>query len=71
MAYTRSITLIMELHKDQKHHPTPNKAKIKGACEYMDAKGIPYSKRDVFDYFDVKERTGYRMLEGRELRRKY
>ncbi|KAL9116843.1 MAG: hypothetical protein Q9187_006628 [Circinaria calcarea] len=37
----------------------------------MEAKGIPYAKRDIFEYFGVSERSGYRMLKGRESRRKH
>jgi len=30
---------------DPKHHDTPVKAKVKDAVKFMEAKGIPFSKR--------------------------
>ncbi|CAG9950916.1 unnamed protein product [Clonostachys rosea f. rosea IK726] len=45
-----------------KHHDTPKKARLKGAAEFLEAKKIPYFKTDLFNYFEVPARTGYRIL---------
>ncbi|KAL2047773.1 hypothetical protein ABVK25_011385 [Lepraria finkii] len=46
-----------------KTYDTPQKAKIQGAEQYMRAKGIPHNPRDIFDFFDVEERPGYKFIE--------
>jgi hypothetical protein len=44
------------------HHCTPQKAKIQGTIEYLQAKGITGQKEAVFRHFGVPARTGYRLL---------
>ena len=54
------------------YHKTPVKAKVKGAVEFLEAKGlldgVILSHNDVFSHFGVSRRTGYRFLTGRERR---
>lgn len=46
---------------------TPKKARIQGACDFLDAKGIPYYKNDVFRFHNASKTAGYRALrEPRE-----
>jgi hypothetical protein len=47
---------------DPKHHDTPKKAKIQGAIEFMEAKGIPFFKEDVFRHFGVSHNRGWQIL---------
>jgi len=42
---------------------TPQKAKVQEAHEFLTAKGIPIDPREIFDYFDVLERSRYRIIE--------
>jgi hypothetical protein len=44
------------------HYETPTKAKIRGAVEFLEAKGIPHYKSDVFRHFNVTHRRGWAML---------
>jgi hypothetical protein len=37
------------------HFPTPTKAKIQGAIEYLEKRKIPHLKADVFEVFRVKK----------------
>ncbi|KAH8629441.1 hypothetical protein IG631_16698 [Alternaria alternata] len=37
---------------------TPKGSRIKGAAEYMDAKGIPYSHNDLFKFHDFSKEKG-------------
>ena len=43
---------------DPKYCNMPVKAKVKGAVEFMEAKGIPFFKEDVFRYFGVSHNQG-------------
>lgn len=45
-------------------HETPTKARIKGAYDFLTAKGIPFQKTDLFDHFQIPRRSGYRILDG-------
>ncbi|KAF1935065.1 hypothetical protein EJ02DRAFT_313650, partial [Clathrospora elynae] len=48
---------------------TPNKAKIRGAIEYLEAQSIPHFKSRVFDHFKVSHRQGWAIIsEGSEER---
>ena len=42
---------------------TPQKSKVQGAHEYLVAKGIPNDEREIFDFFAVQERSGYKFIE--------
>jgi hypothetical protein len=44
-------------------YDTPQKAKIQGAYEFLAAKGIPIDPREIFDHFNVQQRSGYRIIE--------
>ncbi len=51
--------------KTPKHKPDPDtvqRAKIQGAREFLLAKNIPHDPRDIFDQFDVTQRSGYRYI---------
>ncbi|KAF1831442.1 hypothetical protein BDW02DRAFT_56214 [Decorospora gaudefroyi] len=41
---------------------TPKKARLKGAAEFMDAKGIAYSHNDLFRFYDVSKQQGWAIL---------
>ena len=41
---------------------TPKRSRIKGAAEYMDAKGIPYSHNDLFKFHDISKEQGWTYL---------
>ncbi|KAF2183649.1 hypothetical protein K469DRAFT_581963 [Zopfia rhizophila CBS 207.26] len=43
-------------------HDTPKKAKVRGAIEYMEARGIPHFKQDVFHFYEVSHRQGWAMI---------
>jgi hypothetical protein len=47
--------------------PTPTKAKIQGAVEYLERHKISYSKRDVFDTFNISKRRGWAILINKDL----
>ncbi len=53
----------------RKHHTTPQKAKIHGAIEYLEAKGASYSKRDVYELFGVSGGSVHRVLRSNTTRR--
>ncbi|EDU42948.1 HMG box protein [Pyrenophora tritici-repentis] len=42
---------------------TPKKARIKGAAEFMDAKGIPYLHTDLFAFNHVSKQQGWAILK--------
>jgi hypothetical protein len=58
-------------NSDQRnHYDTPTKAKVCGAVEFLEAKGIPHFKSEVFDHFNVKHLQGWAMIsEASEDRR--
>ena len=43
---------------------TTQKSKVQGAPLYLVAKGIPHDEREVFDFFGVQERSGYKFIDG-------
>ncbi|EFQ26094.1 HMG box protein, partial [Colletotrichum graminicola M1.001] len=45
---------------------TPKKARLRGAHEFLEAKGIDYKKKDLFAFFEVSERRGRAILADRE-----
>ncbi len=53
----------------QKHHLTPQKAKIQGATEYCEAQGIDYYQNDVFKTFGVPKPTGHRIVRKNSARK--
>ncbi|KFZ17649.1 hypothetical protein V501_01617 [Pseudogymnoascus sp. VKM F-4519 (FW-2642)] len=44
------------------HHKTPTRAKVLGAIEYIEKRGLRQNKSDVFRAFDVPLRTGWRIV---------
>lgn len=54
-----------------KQHQTPKKARIQGAFEFMKAKGIPFIKSDLFDFFEVSRRSGSRILAAESSRTRH
>ena len=44
---------------------TPKKAKIKGAAEFMDAKGITYLHSDLFRFYGVNKQQGWAILSDK------
>jgi hypothetical protein len=44
---------------------TPKKAKIKGAAEFMDAKGITYLHSDLFRFYGVNKQQGWGILSDK------
>ena len=53
-------------------YDTPQRAKVQGTIEYLKAKGIPPNETDVFEFFRVKERTGWHIIEpGAEARTRH
>jgi len=60
-------------HKYNTEWTTPQKAKVAGAVEFLDAHNLlnqpGTSKIDIFRHFDIPPRSGYRILAGESLRR--
>ena len=53
-------------------YDTPQRAKVQGTIEYLKAKGFPPNKTDIFDFFGVKERTGWDIVKpGAEARTRH
>ncbi|KAF1943307.1 hypothetical protein EJ02DRAFT_343427, partial [Clathrospora elynae] len=42
---------------------TPKKARIKGAADFMDAKGIPYFHTNLFEYYNVSKEAGWAIIK--------
>ncbi len=47
-----------------KHYDTLHRARVQGAHAFFFAKGIAHDERDIFEFFNVKKRTGYRMIQS-------
>ncbi len=45
-----------------KHHKTPQKAKIHGAIEFLEAKGVKYTQKEVCEIFGVPKGSAQRVL---------
>ena len=52
-------------------HPTPVRAKMQIIAEWCDANSITYSTNDLFLYFIVPKRSGWRMLQPCESARRH
>ncbi|KAF5546030.1 HMG box [Fusarium phyllophilum] len=46
------------------HLDTPRKAHIKGTIKFLEACNIPFNKKDVYEFNEVSERTGQRVLNS-------
>ncbi|KAF2691386.1 hypothetical protein K458DRAFT_381244 [Lentithecium fluviatile CBS 122367] len=53
---------------DKPQYETPTKARVRGAIEYMEARGIPHHKEDVFRLNGVSHRRGPYKIEPRHIR---
>jgi hypothetical protein len=51
------------------HYDAPTKVKVKGAAEFMRAKGIDFNNTDLFEHFNISRRNGYHILKGTDRRR--
>ncbi|KAK4122584.1 hypothetical protein N657DRAFT_664494 [Parathielavia appendiculata] len=48
-------------------YSTPKKVRIQGAIDFLEAKGIPHHKNDIFRFYGASRRSGWRALaEPRE-----
>ena len=63
----RPSTLIVERHRPECEHLTPNKAKVQAVCKFNDAHNIFYDKKDVFEHFGVPRFSGYKILNSQEV----
>ena len=48
---------------EKQHYDTPHRSRVQGVHAYLVAKEIPHDEREIFEFFNVKPRAGYRMLE--------
>ncbi|KAF2627901.1 hypothetical protein BU25DRAFT_431205 [Macroventuria anomochaeta] len=48
-------------------HDTPKRSKVQGAVEYLEAKGIPHYKEDIFQHFEVSHCQGWAMISDDSL----
>ena len=55
-----SSTFIMA---KKQQYDTPHRSKVQGLHEFLVAKGIEHDERDIFEFFSVTQRSGYRMIE--------
>ena len=55
-----SILHSFEPTESLKHDHTLKKAAILGTISYLEDHHLPFEKRDLFRYFDVPKRTGFR-----------
>ena len=46
------------------YYNTPRKARIKGAVNFLDYKGLPYFKSEVFAYNSVSKERGWAILRA-------
>lgn len=75
MARKRKHSANIETYQPTTEYPTPTKAKVQGAIEFLEAKGLLKknanttlptqlpTKSDVYNFFDVTERSGQRMIQ--------
>ena len=47
----------------RQQYDTPHRSRVQGAHEFLVAKGIEHDERDIFEFFSVTQRSGYRMIE--------
>jgi hypothetical protein len=64
-----SIPLSFEPTHPLKHDHTPQKAAVLGTIHYLQDHHIPISKKEIFHYFNVPKRTGFRWVKENEPRR--
>ena len=54
-----------------KHLDTPRRARIQGAVEFLEAKGLNIKRDDVFQYFGVSRASGYRLIQSEASRTRH
>ena len=64
-----SIPPSFEPTESLKHDHTPKKDAILGAVRYLEHHHMHRRKRDIFQHFDVPNRTGFRWITKNEPRR--
>jgi hypothetical protein len=64
-----SLPSSFELTESQKHDHTPKKAAVLSTISYLNDHHMRLRKREVFQYFDIPERTGFRWTAKNEPRR--
>ncbi len=64
-----SISSSFEPTDLQKHHHTPKKAAVLGTLHYLQDHHLRVRKGEIFHYFHVPQRTGFRWLAENEPRR--
>lgn len=45
------------------HYDTPQKSHVQGAHEYMLTREISHDLRNIFEYFSMKERARYNIIQ--------
>ncbi|KAF1936302.1 hypothetical protein EJ02DRAFT_427624 [Clathrospora elynae] len=53
----KKVALFVQL-KDHCWHTRPDKAHIKEAADFIDAKGIPYFYTNLFEYYNISKEAG-------------
>ncbi|KAG7058829.1 HMG box protein [Colletotrichum scovillei] len=46
-----------------KEHDTPKKARFRGAYTFLTAHGYKFKRKDLYEFFDISERTGRELLK--------
>jgi len=63
-----SIPHSFEPTESLKHDHTSKKAAVLSTISYLEDHHLPFEKRDIFRYFDVSKRTGFRWTAKNEPR---
>ena len=66
----RAPTTPNDDRENNSHYFTPARAKVRGAVEFCDRRGIDYFKEDIFQTFNVSNREGWRFLNNRDSSRR-
>jgi hypothetical protein len=56
---------------NRESYDTPKRSCVRGAIEYMEARGIPHSKEDVFRFNQVSYRQGWAMISEGSIDRRH
>ena len=65
----KRVQATIEEHEYCKEYATPHKAMVQGTVSFLEAKGIPFYREDVFRHFGVSHTAGYKMLRTKTARR--
>ncbi|KAM3522917.1 hypothetical protein MY4038_008417 [Beauveria bassiana] len=44
-------------------HDTPKKARLRGAFEFLEYQGLPFRRKDLYEFFEVSPRQGQVILD--------